>query len=266
MVGITIPNNIQKKLDPNLWFLCKMSCQAIKRLLDEIGGQMGNGKNPHVLISCHWHCYREPTVMTLAVLWPPTRLPFYQLLPQEESSHYNLYPAGVQVCPSRHNHCPRQPLNEDRFALLSHCILTKLSVVFVCWLPSYVSILPSSQNRLAVCQKKEYTQLARGQFVEILYSGERMQSVIVHFSVPNINFAKAGGCHLLHLPSIWLPVHIWIIMGGSDCITFQYQSGGNLNLLCSFALTIFTHLKVHNLFWSCCDIATDGSINTSTFY
>lgn len=49
---------------------------------------------------------------------------------QEASSHHNLYPGWV--LPSQTQSRLRQPLNEDRSALLSQCIVTKLSPVFVC--------------------------------------------------------------------------------------------------------------------------------------
>lgn len=119
--------------------------------------------------------------------------PFISSSP-EGSSHYNLFPVRVQVCPPRRNHCLRQPLNEDRSAWLSHCTLAKLSIVFVCWstLSSpHVSILPSSQNRLVQCQRI-YTQFACKQFVwpvfqELLWWESAVCSC---FILGFINFAK----------------------------------------------------------------------------
>lgn len=95
------------------------------------------------------------------------------------------------------------------------------------------------------------------------YSGE---SVIVHFRVPVISFKEAGGCRLLGLPSIWPPARFWIIIKLEATVSHSNISLGNLYLLCSFGLTIFRHLKVHNLNRHCCDIGTDGSINDSAFY
>lgn len=75
-------------------------------------------------------------------------------------------------------------LNEDRWALPSHCAITKSSVVFVCWSalelahlllapsppspPSPFSILPSSENGLTQ-QCNAHTQSPRRQFVWTIY-------------------------------------------------------------------------------------------------
>lgn len=77
---------------------------------------------------------------------PPTRLPFYQLLPERER---RCLEALVGARTPRRNHWPRQPLNEDGLAPLSHCTLAKLSFGDACvrlWLllPPYVSILRPS--------------------------------------------------------------------------------------------------------------------------
>lgn len=137
--------------------------------------------------------------------------PFISSSP-EGSSHYNLFPAWVQVCPPRRNHCLRQPLNEDRLAWLSHCTLAKLSIVFVCWstlsspLCFNIAILSEqvssvSKSIYSVClQAICLTSFPRAVVVR------KCCVFLFYFRVHK--FCKAGGCCWLWLLSV--PLWVWI--------------------------------------------------------
>lgn len=189
-------------------------------------GQVGNGKKPSIMSSAQLegsHCPQS------WFYWPWDLQQDFPLIrsSQEGSSHHNLYPACVQVWPSRHNQSLRQPLNEDTSASLSHGTLTKLSIVFVCCSPltssspSNVSILPSSQNRLAQCQRV-YTQNACGQFGRNLLSGtlERESCVLCSFKAPFINFAKK--VDIICSVSPQSDPLFWITIARSDGIVHTY--------------------------------------------
>ncbi len=126
---------------------------------------------------------------------------------QEGSSRHNLYPAWVQVCPPRHNHCSRQPFKWRQISLAVSLYTHKI-VYWVCLLvypllSPYVSILPPSQNRLAWCQRA-YTRIACGQFVEIYREIWRWGRAVCRrlFSSALHQFCKAGGCCLPGNPSL----------------------------------------------------------------
>lgn len=140
--------------------------------------------------------------------------------------------------------------------------------MLVCWStlssPSYVSILPSSQNRLPQCQRA-HTWSACRQFVEIyqeIWWWERELCVI--------------RCPSSMLQSRWMlppltplscpPVHIWITIAGGDGV--WHQPGWSV-LTVQLRINNFQAFKsvIQGSYWSqCCDIGADRSINSCTFY
>lgn len=102
-----------------------------------------------------WRC-RRASDKTFLLSAPPRR----------ERSHHNLF-RGMT---SGHNHFPRQPLNEDRSAPLSHCTLTKLSFVCVALAspPTLCFNIAVLSNKLARWHRV-HTQLARQQSALAIY-------------------------------------------------------------------------------------------------
>lgn len=130
---------------------------------------MSNGKSP---LSCHmWHSW-EPTAHRDNTSGPLTRLPFYQLLPGVKEATITSFTAGVGACPPRHNHCLRQPLNEDRLAPLPHCTLQNCLLcqcVALASPPTLCFNIAVLSNKLARWHRV-HTQLARQQSAWAIYS------------------------------------------------------------------------------------------------
>lgn len=129
--------------------------------------------------------------------------------------------------------------------------------------PPYVSILPSSQSRLAWCQRV-HTRIARGQFVEICQEIYIFIYIVVRERCVSLLLL---GCPSSMLQSRWMlpplsPLSLTLCshLNNNSWKTVSYTdiSMGNLHLLCSFAFTIVRNLKaLHRTYTECCDIKSE---------